>query len=122
MSKALSAREPPASYSHRRTRTHPALRLAYPLQPSASVGLVVPLDQPPAAVQTLADGHDTPDKIVAREPVGLGVCWIDHVVPFQRPASVTVVVLVEELPTAAAVPLPRRGDRPVWRRRADRRR
>src|ERR1700722_14739117 len=71
-----------------------------PFQRSASVTVVVPLEESPTAVQALADVHDTPYRKVNDAPAGLGVCWIDHLVPFQRSASVTVVVPLEESPTA----------------------
>src|SRR6516164_1902084 len=51
-------------------------------------------------MQSVADAHDTAPRPLPCAPVGLGVVWIDHAVPFQRSASVTVVVLVEVLPTA----------------------
>src|SRR5690242_20219217 len=43
----------------------------------------------PTAVHAVADGHDTPVRETP-EPDGLGVGWIDHVVPFQRTANVPV--------------------------------
>jgi hypothetical protein len=63
-----------------------------PFQRSASVTVVVPLEEAPTAVQALADVHDTPFRMINDPPVGLGVCWIDHVLPFQPSASVTPVV------------------------------
>lgn len=43
--------------------------------------------------------HVTPSKEVSGEPVGLGVCTIDHLFPFQRSASVPIALLSWE-PTA----------------------
>jgi hypothetical protein len=40
-------------------------------------------------VQALADAHDTPNRLLSDPPVGLAVCSIDHLVPFQRSATVT---------------------------------
>ena len=86
----------PQVFARRGQRGAPWPRVAYPFQPSASV----PLEEPPTAVQAVADAHDTPFSMLFDPPAGLGVVWIDHLVPFQRSASVTVVVLVEVLPTA----------------------
>ena len=60
-----------------------------PFQLSAS-GSGVPgaLMYPPAALQALADGHDTPDSCAEVVAAGLGVTWMRQLVPFQRSASV----------------------------------
>ena len=50
------------------------------------------MKDPPTAVQAVADAHDTPFRVLFDPPAGLGVCWIDHLEPFQRSARVTVVV------------------------------
>jgi hypothetical protein len=42
--------------------------------------------EPPAAKHNEDVGHDTPLKLPP--PAGLDVDWIDHLVPFQRSASV----------------------------------
>jgi hypothetical protein len=71
-----------------------------PSQRSASVTVVVPLEEWPTAVQALADVHDTPDRTVFDAPAGLGVVWIDHLLPFQPSASATSWVPVPCSPTA----------------------
>ena len=46
-------------------------------------------------------GHDTPLKLLPWAPLGLGLDWIAHVLPFQRSASVThTPELLMEWPTA----------------------
>jgi hypothetical protein len=42
----------------------------------------------PTAVQAVADVHDTPDSTLLVAPGGFWVVWVDHLVPFQRSASV----------------------------------
>lgn len=43
-------------------------------------------------MHTVDDGHDTPCSIAdgLELPLGLGVDWIDHSVPFHRSASVSL--------------------------------
>jgi hypothetical protein len=68
-----------------------------PFQRSASgIGLGVLKPEPPAAMQNDCVGHDTPPKLTPGAPVGLGVGWICHRVPFHRSAK----VLALETPTA----------------------
>jgi hypothetical protein len=45
----------------------------------------------PTAMQTVTDGHDTPDSPAERPAAGspTDVGWIDHRFPFQRSASVS---------------------------------
>jgi len=55
---------------------------------------VLPFDRSakpvPTAVHTLAEMHDTPLKRASVSvPVGFGVAWIDHAVPFHTSASVS---------------------------------
>ena len=45
----------------------------------------------PTAVQAVLEVHDTPPRLLPVVPVGLGVVWIDQLVPFQRSANVTLV-------------------------------
>ena len=56
---------------------------------SASV-MVMPvrLVKNPTAVQDLREAHDTPSSWLLIASAGLGVRWIDQLVPFQRSASV----------------------------------
>ena len=42
----------------------------------------------PTAVQDVADSHHTALSVLPADPVGLGVLWIDQLVPFQDSASV----------------------------------
>ena len=37
----------------------------------------------------VADAHDTPLRSLFSPPVGLGVLWIDQLLPFQRSANVS---------------------------------
>src|SRR6516165_1634993 len=58
---------------------------------------------PPAALQALADGHDTPLIPLPAAPAGFGVAWMVHAVPFHRSASgagALVVLLVTAAPAA----------------------
>jgi hypothetical protein len=60
-----------------------------PFHCSANVtsGLEPVLD--PTAVQAVLDVHDTPLRLLLSvAPVGLGVVWIDQLVPFHRSANV----------------------------------
>jgi hypothetical protein len=60
-----------------------------PFQRSASVcGGPEGVKYHPAAVQEVADGHDTPCKTLCSAPVGLGVGWMAQRVPFHCSASV----------------------------------
>jgi hypothetical protein len=62
---------------------------AVPFHRSTSGTTVVALAPNPTATQSLVDTHDTLTSTLSTEPAGLGVVWIDHVVPFQSSASVT---------------------------------
>jgi hypothetical protein len=42
-------------------------------------------------VQAVAEVHDTPERELCLDPVGFGVGWIAHVVPFQVSTSVSWV-------------------------------
>ena len=64
---------------------------APPVRRSASVLVAVALEYWPTAVQALAETHDTPSSSLLEAPVGFGVVSIDHLVPFQRCAIVTLV-------------------------------
>jgi hypothetical protein len=75
---------------------------ALPFQRSAS-GTVVPalLVYDPTAVHADADVHDTPARELPCAPLGLGVDWTAHVLPFQRMASISPVPLgLETVPPA----------------------
>jgi hypothetical protein len=45
----------------------------------------------PAATHEVDEMHDTPDNTLVVAPLGFGVDWTTHSVPFQRSASVTAV-------------------------------
>lgn len=65
----------------------------FPFQRSASVTGGLPLAcQDPTAVQAPRDVHDTPARPADVEPAGLGVFSIDHLLPFQCSARVTIVL------------------------------
>jgi hypothetical protein len=52
-------------------------------------------------VQDRLDGHDTPSRPLLVAPAGLGVRWIDQLVPFHRSASVSSLpVRLVKNPTA----------------------
>jgi hypothetical protein len=53
------------------------------------VALWALLTEYPAAAQVVAEVHDTPLSWLDAAPAGLGVVWIDQLVPFQRSAKVT---------------------------------
>src|SRR5664279_155130 len=77
-----------------------------PFQRSASVTTVKPVLDNPTAVQAVLDVHDTPPRLLPVVPVGLGVVWIDQLVPFQRAANVTLVPeLLWSCPTAVQLVL-----------------
>lgn len=93
-----------------------------PFQRSTNV-LKPPLNEP-RAMQNVRDVHDTPMSALNVEPAGLGVCWIDHLLPFQRSARGTprtwggeplpwtptaVQSFVEMHDTALSAPLPGEG-------------
>src|SRR5215471_18738415 len=77
-----------------------------PFQTSASVvpsGALVPVEEP-VAVQAPAAVQDTPNNWLDVDPVGLGVDWTDHFVPFQPSASVTLLPAASvSYPTAVQV-------------------
>src|SRR6202035_2490116 len=61
-----------------------------PFQPSATVAALAASEpEDPTAVHALAELHDTPFITLNCAPFGLGVDWIDQLVPFQRSANVT---------------------------------
>jgi hypothetical protein len=62
---------------------------AVPFHVSAK-GLVEPVevDEFPTATQSVVDVHETRERRLNVPPVGLGVGWTLHVVPFQTSASV----------------------------------
>jgi len=74
-----------------------------PFQASASVTLVPELSvELPTAVHVLADVHETPEKVLDASPAGVGVDWIDQLVPSQASAKVTLgPELSAALPTAS---------------------
>ena len=76
---------------------------AVPSQRSASADWTPPpLKEYPAAVQAVADLHDTPLRALPEAPAGLGVAWMDQAVPFQASASVPCrPPLLKEYPVAA---------------------
>jgi hypothetical protein len=89
-----------------------------PFQRSTNV-LNPPLNEP-RAMQNLRDVHDTPISSLDVEPAGLGVCWIDQLLPFQRSARGTLLpptlwtptavqTFVERHDTALSAPLPGEG-------------
>ncbi|MFL5859704.1 MAG: hypothetical protein ACJ780_02850 [Solirubrobacteraceae bacterium] len=43
-----------------------------------------PTSKPPTTVQAVADVHDTPLKELEVAPAGLGIPWLDQILPFQR--------------------------------------
>jgi hypothetical protein len=49
---------------------------------------------PPTAVQSPADGQETPFSTLAKDEAGLGVDWIDHLEPLHDMASVKVPLAV----------------------------
>jgi hypothetical protein len=65
---------------------------AVPFQASPSVAVVLlpPAEEDPTAVHEAADRHDTPTRRSrpSEVPAGLGVGWMDHVVPFHASTSV----------------------------------
>jgi hypothetical protein len=60
-----------------------------PFQASVNVRRPELVKSNPTAVHAVAEVHDTPCKPLSVAPVGFGVDWIDHFVPFQVSASVT---------------------------------
>ncbi|MFL5864509.1 MAG: hypothetical protein ACJ780_27720 [Solirubrobacteraceae bacterium] len=80
-----------------------------PFQRSASVDPLLISGAPatPTAMQNRLDLHDTPARLFwigAPRPgfgSGLGICWIDHRLPFQRSANAEVsLVVTKRNPTA----------------------
>jgi len=58
----------------------------------APIAVVMVLLCAPTAVHDVGEGHDTPaSEISDNAPAGLGVGWIDQVLPFQRSANVSSV-------------------------------
>ena len=72
-----------------------------PFHRSASACMLLAAVACPTAVQAVADVHETPLRALTEAPAGLGVAWMDQLVPFQDSASVAwVPVLPVESPTA----------------------
>jgi hypothetical protein len=67
-----------------------------PFQRSANVSVPALSENDPTAVQALAAVQDTEDRSLLVAPDGLGVGWMDQVVPFRRSANVTTVGLFRE--------------------------
>jgi hypothetical protein len=42
-------------------------------------------------VHNVVDEHETAERLLYVAPVGLGVAWIDHALPFHRSTNVTLV-------------------------------
>jgi hypothetical protein len=63
-----------------------------PFQRAAN-GMLVPAGsvKEPTAVQSVENVHDTPESELYCASLGIGVDWIDHALPFQRSARVTLV-------------------------------
>jgi hypothetical protein len=61
-----------------------------PFQPSAKVTTLPLFVYCPTAVQSVADGHETPASELELAPEGPGVVSMDQLVPFQPSASTTV--------------------------------
>jgi hypothetical protein len=72
-----------------------------PFQASANVAVAAaPLVNDPTAVQTVADGHDTPLSWLPVAPAGFGVLWTAQLLPFQASARTWLPLLSEKLPAA----------------------
>jgi|SRR5579864_7575499 len=69
---------------------------AVPFQDSARVEVtLVLLEEDPTASQSVAETHDTADRFVNVAPVGVGMVWMLHAVPFHVSArGVEAPVLV----------------------------
>lgn len=65
-----------------------------------STNVVKPPLVEPTAMQNVRDVHETPMSSLDVEPRGLGVGWIDQVLPFQRSARGTPLPLTPRSPTA----------------------
>ncbi len=63
-----------------------------PFQCSTNV-LVRGLDQLPTAKQLVVLGHDTPFRVAYVNPIGLRLCMISQLPPFQRSTRLSVVPL-----------------------------
>ena len=74
---------------------------AVPFHDSAN-GVSVPALVPllPTAVQTSVAGHDTPEKLVNMESVGVAVGWIFQAVPSHLSTRATWALVVSSVPTA----------------------
>jgi hypothetical protein len=73
---------------------------ALPFQPSANKpSLVGPPVARPTAMHAVEDAHETPFSTLCTAWLGLGVDWIDQVVPFQNSASVTMLPVIVADPT-----------------------
>src|SRR5262250_2253065 len=65
---------------------------ALPFQDSARLtGVLKPLAEVPEAMQNEGTGHETAENPLAEAWVRFGVGWMDHLVPFHRSASVTLM-------------------------------
>jgi hypothetical protein len=80
-----------------------------PLQRSASVKLLLALPEKyPTAVHALPDVHDTPLRAGTTWPGGLGIGWVDQVLPLQRSAKTSFwkdPTAVHRLPDVHDTPL-----------------
>jgi len=61
----------------------------------------------PTAVQADAEVHETPDSALDVAPLGVGVDWRVHAVPFQRSASVDEIGPALRFATATVTQAPR---------------
>lgn len=75
-----------------------------PLHRIASpVFVPIPFLENPTEAHTVDDTQDTPSRVVDAAPVGFGVDWTFHSVPFHCSARGTVAVYDPSLPTATQV-------------------
>ena len=72
-----------------------------PFQASASVTLVVPVNEEPTASHAVAEMHETPRSPLEVWLAALEVAWMVQVLPFQTSASVLAVPPLENCPTAS---------------------
>ena len=64
----------------------------FPFQRSTRVWMMLPAWVEPTATHAFAEVQAIPSKPELVEPLGLGVCTMDHFLPFQRSASVLSVL------------------------------
>jgi hypothetical protein len=77
-------------------QTEPAASVLFlVLQPVAYRSANIPVTfDPPMAVHTVADEHDTLPRLLDVAPAGLGVVWSDQRFPFQRSANMWLPLVV----------------------------